>query len=174
MIGAEPARDLDQKLVAGAVAEAVVDLLEVVEVEKHHRQAVRQGLTGMKSQRELFLETSAIGQLGDGVEARHAVDFALGVAALGDVLDHHDGAVVPHLVDRDFDRPSVRSLDRHDDIRTVACACRKPRTTEERELASPIDAVPDEPAEYGARMRSGELSLRRHGEYACGTCRWRE
>ena len=84
--GAEPASDLDQKLVSGAVAETVVDLLEVVEVEKHHGQAVCQGLTGRKSEGELLLETAAVGQLGDGVEERHAVDFALGVAPLGDVL----------------------------------------------------------------------------------------
>ena len=37
--GAEPACDLDQKLVPGPVSETVVDLLEVVEVEKHHGQA---------------------------------------------------------------------------------------------------------------------------------------
>ena len=41
--GAQPACDLDQELVAGPVAETVVDLLEVVEVEKHHGQAVARG-----------------------------------------------------------------------------------------------------------------------------------
>ena len=118
--GAEPGCDLDQKLVAGAVAEAVVDLLEIVEVEKHHGEPVARRVVATQGQSELFLETAAIGQLGDGVEARHPVDFRLRVAALGDVLDDQNGAIVPHLVDGDFDRSAVRNLDRHDDIRTAA------------------------------------------------------
>ena len=118
--GAEPGCDLDQKLVAGAVAEAVVDLLEIVEVEEHHGEPVARRVVATQGQSELFLETAAIGQLGDGVEARHPVDFRLRVAALGDVLDDQNGAIVPHLVDGDFDRSAVRNFDRHDDIRTAA------------------------------------------------------
>ena len=38
MLVVEPLGDLDQHLVAGGVAEAVVDRLEVVEVEEDHRQ----------------------------------------------------------------------------------------------------------------------------------------
>ena len=58
--GVEPARDLDQQLVAGAVAETVVDLLEVVEIKKHHSQAFRQGLSGMKGPGEFVLEAAAV------------------------------------------------------------------------------------------------------------------
>ena len=47
--GAEPGRDLDQKLVAGPMAETVVDLLEVVEVEKHHVKAGAAALRGGES-----------------------------------------------------------------------------------------------------------------------------
>ena len=36
--GAEPACDLDQKLVAGAMAETVVDLLEVVERRRNIKE----------------------------------------------------------------------------------------------------------------------------------------
>ena len=36
----QPARDVGQQLVARAMAEAVIDLFEIVEVEEHHGQAV--------------------------------------------------------------------------------------------------------------------------------------
>ena len=54
MMAREPACDLDQKLVAGSVSETVVDLLEVVEVEKHHGQAVAWGVVATKGKRELL------------------------------------------------------------------------------------------------------------------------
>ena len=72
---AEPACDLDQELVAGAVAEAVVDLLEVVEVEKHHGEAVARGAVAMKGESELSSKQRRLGSSVTGVEARHAVDF---------------------------------------------------------------------------------------------------
>ena len=141
--GAEPARDLDQKLVAGAVAETVVDLLEVVEVEKHHGQAVARGAVAAKRQRQLFLETAAIGQFGHGVEARHPVDFELRVAALGDVLDDQDGALAGHPVEGDLKRAIVERFERNDEIDPVAVvAGQNGRETSELRLGD--DAVGDQ------------------------------
>ena len=51
--GAEPGGDLRQELVARAVAEAVVDLLEVVEIEKHDGDAVGRQTVGAQRLREL-------------------------------------------------------------------------------------------------------------------------
>src|SRR5262249_19778344 len=82
-----------RSLSPGAVAETVVDLLEVIEVEEHHGQAVARRALAAESKSQLFLETAAIGQSGDRIEARHPVDFGLRVAALGDVLDDQNGAL---------------------------------------------------------------------------------
>ena len=78
----QPMGNLDQQLVAARVAKAVVDLLEIVEIEKQHIRA--RGVVGMRAQRrrQLFFETAAIGQLGDGIDPRHALDRARGVATL--------------------------------------------------------------------------------------------
>ena len=114
--GAEPACDLDQELVAGPVPETVVDLLEVVEIEEHHGQAVARGVVATKGQSELLLETAAIGQFGDGVEPRHPVDLELGVAALGDVLNDQHGALGRHAVDGDLEGAIVERFERDDEI----------------------------------------------------------
>jgi hypothetical protein len=69
------------------------------------------------------------------------------------------------LLNCDFDRSSVGSLDRHDNVRTVARLAEN-RVRQGNEARLVDRSVPDEPPEYGARVHSGELSLRRHAEYA--------
>ena len=120
--GAQPACDLDQELVAGPVAETVVDLLEVVEVEKHHGQAVARGAVATKGQSKLFLETAAIGQLGDRVEARHPIDFELRIAALGHVLDDQNGALACHAMDSDLEGAIVERFEGNDEIDRIVVA----------------------------------------------------
>ena len=109
----EPACDLRQKLVAGGVAQAVVDLLEIVEIEEHHGEF---GPIGPERNRQLLLEAPAVGQVGDGVEPRHPIDLVLGVAALGDVLDDDDRAFALHTMDGDFKRPAIAGLERNDEV----------------------------------------------------------
>ena len=123
--GAEPAGDLDQELVAGAVAEAIIDLLEIVEVEKHHGQAVAGSAVATKSECELLLETSAIGQIGDRVEPRHSVDFKLGVATFGDVLDDQDGALACHAMDGDLKGAIVERFERDDEVDPLVVIARQ-------------------------------------------------
>ena len=78
----------------------------------------------MRAQRrgQLFLEAAAVGQLGDGVDPRHAVDRAGGVATLGDVLNDDDGAFAVHAVNGDLDCAIVERLERGDDVDAVARA----------------------------------------------------
>ena len=140
--GAQPACDLDQKFVAGPVSETVVDLLEVVEVEKHHGQAIAGGIVAAKGQRELLLEISPVGQLGNGVEPRHSIDFELGVAALGDVLNDQNGALAGHAMDGDLKRAIVERFERDDEIDPAAVVGENGGET--RELRLGEDSVADQ------------------------------
>ena len=65
---------------------------------------------------ELLFEATAIGQLGDGIDARHAIDRRRGVAPFGDVLDDDDDALPLHAMNRDFDRALVDGSRRRDDV----------------------------------------------------------
>src|SRR6185312_10576720 len=76
---AQPLRDLAQDLVADAVAERVVDLLERVDVEQQHRERVL-GVVEARAYGERFgealREQRAVGQPGELVVAREAVVLA--------------------------------------------------------------------------------------------------
>ena len=115
--GAQPARDLRQELVAHAMAEAVVDLFEVVEIEEHHGHAVDRIAIRTQGPGELVLEAAAIGQIGHGVETRHSINLDLRVAPLGDVLNDHDGPLAFHPMDGEFERAAVASFERRHDVR---------------------------------------------------------
>ena len=120
--GAEPGGDLRQELVARAVAEAVVDLLEVVEIEKHDGDAVGRRTVGAQRLCELILEVATVGQLGDAVEVRHPVDPDFGVAPFRHVLDHQNPSLVLHSVNDGLDRATVPRLERNGDVRIAARA----------------------------------------------------
>ena len=64
----QPARQVHQQLVAGLVAEAVVDQLEAVEVEEHHREALlRMALHARDRAHQLLVEVGAVRQLREAV-----------------------------------------------------------------------------------------------------------
>ena len=96
--------------VADRMAERIVDLLELVEIDEQHGAAVERA---RRAQRvlELVVEEGAVRQAGDGVEARHVVDLGLGGLALGDVLDDHHGAAVLHHLDGEFEGAVAQRLD---------------------------------------------------------------
>ena len=78
--------DAHDQLVAGRVAERVVDRLEVVEVE-HDRRALRAvALDVGDVALELALERAAVEQAGQRVVVGHVAQLGLVAAALGDVL----------------------------------------------------------------------------------------
>ena len=66
---AQPVGDLDQQLVAGGVAEAVVDLLEAVEVQEQDRHVVG-AAAAVQRLLEPLPEQRAVGQLGEAVVVR--------------------------------------------------------------------------------------------------------
>ena len=107
---AQPVGDRGQQPVADRMAERVVDLLELVEIDEQHGAAVERA---RRAQRvlELVVEEGAVRQAGHGVEARHVVDLGLGGLALGDVLDDHHGAAVLHHLDGEFEGAVALRLD---------------------------------------------------------------
>ena len=64
----QAARDLDQKFVAGGMAELVVDLLEAIEVEQKHREFLAGAARArFRAASRRFVEGDAIGQMGQRV-----------------------------------------------------------------------------------------------------------
>src|SRR5581483_2355372 len=78
---------------ARAVAEAVVDVLEVVEVEQEHRAAVPVARSAGHPGRDLLREASPVEQPGQGVVVGQLAQARLAALALGDVAEAPDAAV---------------------------------------------------------------------------------
>ena len=80
----EPGRDAAQQLVADRVPERVVDALEVVEVDEHHRDLA----LGVALERlaHALAEQRAVGQPGQRVVVGLVLELVLEVAQLGDGL----------------------------------------------------------------------------------------
>ena len=89
-------RDHPQQLVAEGVAERVVDELERIEVEEHHRHRRAGAARVRERHRQSVAEERAVGKAGEGVVVRLVLDLRLGEVALGDVAadgdDLDDGA----------------------------------------------------------------------------------
>ncbi len=91
----EAPRDLLQHLVARGVAEAVVDRLEVVEVEEDHREAALLAPAAGERVADALREQGAVGQAGDAVVERLVGELLLERLALADVAAvEHDAADV--------------------------------------------------------------------------------
>ena len=90
----EPARDGLQQLVAGVVAERVVDDLEAVEVQEQHRGAALGVVALGAADRlvEAVHEQHAVREAGQRVVERVVLEAVLGLAAVGDVGDAADDA----------------------------------------------------------------------------------
>ncbi len=139
----QPRGQEPQQLVAGAVAEGVVDQLEVIEVDVQQCD-LRAGAPGAgERQLELLREQRAVGQPGERVVIGEVGDLLLGGAALGDVLargqragDHAVGIAQDGVVPGD---------------RAQLAALRQDRALEmldERQRAS--DQLVEAAAEHGA------------------------
>jgi len=102
---ADAHRHHPQEFIAGRMAERVVDILEVVEVEEQHGDepvlggrggpvVLQSGLAAQARQGVLQTlgEQGAVGQSGKGVVVRHVADARLHPASLGDVLEGGDPA----------------------------------------------------------------------------------
>jgi hypothetical protein len=69
------------------VSEQVVDLLEAIEVEAQHGEALAGLRRPRQSRRHMLVERRPVRQIGQGVVMRHMGDPLLRLPALGDVLD---------------------------------------------------------------------------------------
>ena len=72
------------------MTQRIVDALESIEVEEHHRN----GIASAERFLHLVLEQHAIGQIGERVVAGHVDDLGLGLAAFGDIFVGCDPAAV--------------------------------------------------------------------------------
>jgi hypothetical protein len=116
-------RELEQQVVAGAVAQAVVDELEVVDVEEEDRHpglaAVRLG----QCDREAVDEERAVRQPGEGIVQSLMADVGLGSAALCG-LGQQVGDRVHEVELVLSERAPVGRLDREDAERRAAAVDR--------------------------------------------------
>ena len=106
--GAQPVGDGDEQPVAGGVAEAVVDHLEVVEVEEQHRDALVVELGVGERAPEPVDEEQPVRQPGERVVDRLVREPLAARLALGDVLDlaHEVERLAGDVAD---DRPGART-----------------------------------------------------------------
>ena len=94
------------------MAEGVVDVLEVVEIDEQHRDLPRAAAPAQRVL-ELGLEQQAIGQAGQRIVMRHVLDLRFGLLLLGDILVSGDPAAVRQRLGHDVDRPPVAADDQH-------------------------------------------------------------
>ena len=88
----QPRRDLTQHVVAGVVAERVVDRLEAVEVDEEHRKCAALALRIRDRLRETSFERKPIRQTGQAVAMGGIKKHVLGLLELRHVDRHADGA----------------------------------------------------------------------------------
>ena len=77
--------DLSQQRIARGMAEAIVDLLELVEVEQHYRHASAVAACPSECVPEAVVEQHPVREAGEGVVQRCVTESFLGDLALGDV-----------------------------------------------------------------------------------------
>ncbi len=117
---AQPVGHRAQQLVAAGMAERVVDLLELIEIDEQHGAGLARMPRGSQRLVDLVAKVSPVRQAGERVVARHVADLGLGVLALGDVLDQHDRAAVFHRLEGEREIASVQRVD--DDVARLAVA----------------------------------------------------
>ena len=91
--GSQPRRHHLQQLVAGGMAQRIVDVLEEIEIEQMDGNDVAALDAGQRVLQPL-VEQHAVGQAGQRIVQRHVRDLGLGAALLGDVVVRGDRAAV--------------------------------------------------------------------------------
>ncbi len=96
--GAEPQRHGLQQRVAGAMADAVVDALELVEVDAHHRESLTGGSRFAARFLQQLQQVLPVRELGQRIEERQLANPVGGAMAFGHVTQHQQqpAAVVGH------------------------------------------------------------------------------
>ena len=96
---AQPVGDRAQQLVAAGMAERVVDLLELIEVDEQQRRQLLGIVRNRQQTLDLVAEIEPVGQRRQFVVARQMADPGFGVAPFGDVFQQHDGAAAGHRLE---------------------------------------------------------------------------
>ena len=78
------------------MAQGVVDLLELVEVDEQQCRQLLGLVRNLQKTLDLVAEIDPVGQRRQFVVARQMGDSRLGIAPLGDVFQQHDGAAAGH------------------------------------------------------------------------------
>ena len=153
--GRDPLRDLEQQLVAGRVAEAVVDSFEVVEVEEDDGEAELLAARAGHRVAYALVEQGAVGQVGDRVVEGLMGELLLKRLALADVAAvEHDAphrAVLEQVVVQDLEVADAAVLvgeQAFDRLRTAADSAAFPETQEQAHAVArmqhPLKRLPDE------------------------------
>ena len=90
--------DVDEQVVTGGVAEGVVDLLEVVEVEQQQRAALAVALAELDVPLQRLVERAPVGETRQGVVVGQVREGGLVAAPLRHVEDVDQHQVVVRLV----------------------------------------------------------------------------
>jgi hypothetical protein len=102
--------DPAQQFVADRMAEAIVDSLEIIEVEAQHGHLPAMGCDLRQAVAHLVSEQHAVRKLGERIVLRHMRDARLGLAALSDVLVSDDPAALLHRAMRELDDAAVAEM----------------------------------------------------------------
>ncbi len=91
--GAQSLSDFDQQLIAGFVAQAIVDVFEMIEIEKQNRARTFAALCAGDGAAQSLHQQRAVGQLGQRVVKRLMRQPVLVVLESGDVAERPDAAI---------------------------------------------------------------------------------
>ena len=86
-------RYLHQQTVTHTVPQGVIDVFEVIQVEKHHRQAFAAALRQTQRKLKALLNLAPVGQTGELVKMRQPFYLRLGALFLGDVTGNGQKAI---------------------------------------------------------------------------------
>ena len=97
--GAQAIGDGAEQVVAARMAQRVVDLLELIEVDEQQRREMALPVRHLQQPLDLVAEIDPVGQLRELVIAGQMADAGLRIAPLGDVLEQDDGTAVGHRLE---------------------------------------------------------------------------
>jgi hypothetical protein len=156
---------LDEHGIPRLVTKAVIDLLEIIEVDIEQGQ-LETGSRVLKSGLQHVAQLEAVGETREFVETRHAFDLCLGKLPLGHVLDQNDDAMLGDGLDRDHEAATIRG----GQVQRGAAARSKDAGTKLRQFLgllardhAPLDQLvhertPIRPGGAGLRGQAAELA----------------
>ena len=97
--GAQPVRDRTQQLVAAGMTQGIVDLLELIEVDKQQCRQLVGAMRNRQQAPDLVAEIDPVGQSREFVVTRQMRDSGFRCAPFGNVFQQHDGAAAGHRLE---------------------------------------------------------------------------